>query len=231
MITYTTLMGMAAGVAMILVVLLGYKLFYKRTAVTTFDGWALSFAGLGGILTVLGAHMSIVWPLQDPERFKNFMFGEPVFVLGVLLLLAAFFLWRRGDLLVDLLGVKGGDRQEKAQMYLGSVMQPVVWIVFSLGLVLAACTVAAFQYEVFATAPSQEPVLGTWPKGLVNASLSLLYALPALGCLLAPLAFYVRSRNVLAVTGIALFLTGIGWLAVAVLVYYTHIAMDFNFRM
>lgn len=229
MITYTTLMGLAAGLAILLVTILGYRLFYKRTAVTSFDGWALSFAGLGGILTVLGAHMSIAWPLQNPERFKNFMFGEPVFVLGVLLVLAALFLWRRGDMLVDMLSAKS-DGQEKVQVYLAAVIQPVVWIVFGLGLALAACTVAAFQYEVFATAPSQEPIFGTLPKSVVNISLCLLYALPAIGCLLVPLAFYSRNRAAMAVSGIALFLTGIGWLAVAVLVYYTHIAMDFNFR-
>lgn len=229
MITYTTLMGLAAGLAMVLVTVLGYKLLYKRSAIVSFDGWALSFGGLGAILTVLGAHMAIAWPLQNPERFKNFMFGEPVFVLGALLVLAAFFLWRRGDMIIQMLEGKGGT-QQKAQAYLTAVVRPVTWIIFGLGLVLAACTIAAFQYEVFATAPSQEPILGTWPKGLVNAGLSLLYALPAIGCLLAPVAFYTRHRSALALSGIALFLTGVGWLAVSVLVYYTHIAMDFNFR-
>jgi uncharacterized membrane protein len=230
MITYTTLMGFAAGISMILVTVLGYKLFYKQAKVDTFDGWALSFAGLGGILTVLGAHMSIIWPLQAPERFKNFMFGEPVLVLGVLLLLAAFFLWRRSDMLITLLhGTK--SQQKDARNHLFAVIQPVSWIIFGLGLVLGACTIAAFQYEVFATAPAQEPILGTLPKALTNTALSMLYALPALGCLLVPVAFYLRSRKVMLASGLLILLTGIGWLAVATLVYYTHIAMDFNFRM
>jgi hypothetical protein len=228
MITYTTLMGLAAGVAMILLAVLGYKLFYKRTAIATFDGWALSFTGLGSILAILGAHMSIAWPLQNPERFKNFMFGEPVFALGVLLVLAGFFLWRRGDTLVAMLSGKG---DEKARAYLLAVMQPIVWIVFALGMALAACAVGAFQYEVFGTAPTQEPLFGTMPKSLANAFFSMFYVLPALGCLLAPLALYGRNRIVMMISGGAIFLTGLGWLAIAVFVYYSHIAMDFNFRM
>ncbi|MEU8226335.1 DUF981 family protein [Kribbella sp. NPDC048915] len=230
MITYTTLMGFASGMGILLVVQLGRRLLVSpRAGIVSFDGWALSFAGLGAILTVLGGHMSVAWPLQNPERFKNFMFGEPVVVLGVLLLSAGFFLWRRGDALVAMLGPKGAVSEE-VRTYLATVLRPVVWIVFGLGLVLAACAAAALRYEVFASAPPQEPLLGTLPKSLVNLPLCALYVLPAVGCLLAPLAVIGRSRGAMAVTGVTLSLTGLGWLAVAVLVYYTHVGMDFNFR-
>lgn len=228
MVTYTTLMGMAAGLGMMLISTLGYRI-YKQKSVPSFDGWALSFAGLGGVLAALGVHMTLSWPLQSPERFKNFMFGEPILIFGILLMLSAFFLWRRGQLLLDLRRSENGD--DEFNSYLTAVLWPVVWIVFGTGLVLAACTVAAFRYEVFATAPRQEPVLGTEPtKSILNMILCLLYALPAVSCLLVPLVFYIRSRMMMAVGGVSLFLAGIGWLAVAVLVYYTHIGMDFNFR-
>lgn len=226
MITYTTLMGLASGLGLILVTALGYKLFFKKQAVRSFEGWALSFGGLGAVLTLLSAHMTITWPLQDPERFKNFMFGELNLMFGVLLLMAAFFLWRRGDTLAAAAGKKADD----VAAYLLTVSRPVSWIVFGLGLALAACAVGAFQYEVFATAPGQEPILGTWPKELVNFSLCMLYVLPAIGALLAPWAVYTQKRSVMSAMGIAFLLTGIGWLSVAALVYYTHIAMDFNFR-
>lgn len=229
MITYTTLMGVAAGLALILITRLGYKLVYRREAVRSFEGWALAFAGLGSILTLLSAHMTLTWPLQAPERFKNFMFGELNLAFGVLLLLAAFFLWLRGEKLLVLM-TAGAAKANEARAYILSVIRPVSWIVFGLGLALTACTVAALQYKVFATAPPQEPLVGTMPKDLVNLSLSMLYALPAIGALLTPLAVYKRNRSVMATVGIAFFVTGIGWLVVGALVYYTHIAMDFNFR-
>lgn len=220
MITYTSLMGLAAGLGMVLVVLLGYKLFFKKQSIVTFDGWALAFGGLGFILTALSLHMSLTWPLQAPERYKNFMFGEPVLLLGVLLMLAAIFLWRRGAKLHDV----------SARTYMAAVIAPVSWIIGGTGLALAALTVAAFQYQVFATAPAQEPILGTLPKPLVNAMLASLYALPALGCLLAPFAIYTRNRIAMAIVGSTWLLAGIGWIVTAVVVYFTHIAMDFNFR-
>lgn len=220
MITYTSLMGLAAGLGMVLITLLGYKLFIKKEAIPTFDGWALSLGGLGGILTALGLHMTLTWPLQSPERYKNFMFGEPILLLGVLFLLAAFFLWRRGDLL----------RKAADSKYLTAVMAPMSLIIGGIGLALSALTLAAIQYQVFATAPPQEPILGTWPKPLVNGILTALYALPAIGCLVAPFAMRSRNRVLMTITGSAWMLAGIGWIIAAVVVYFTHIAMDFNFR-
>ncbi|MFI9537626.1 DUF981 family protein [Nocardia fusca] len=228
MITYTTLMGVAAGLGMILLCTLGYHL-YAQKSLPTFDGWAFSFAALGGILTVLGGHMTLTWPLQSPERFKNFMFGEPLLLFGVLLIAGAVLLRRNGANLLELR--RNDDGNKEFVSYLLALLRPVVWIVFAMGLVLAACTVAAFQYDVFATAPQQEPFFGTGPmKSFLSVSLCLLYALPAGACLLVPLVFYTRNHLAMAVSGITLFISGAGWLAIAVLVYYTHIGMDFNFR-
>ncbi|MEV0367145.1 DUF981 family protein [Nocardia fusca] len=228
MITYTTLMGVAAGLGMILLCTLGYHL-YAQKSLPTFDGWTFSFAALGGILTVLGGHMTLTWPLQSPERFKNFMFGEPLLLFGVLLIAGAVLLRRNGENLLELR--RNDDGNKEFDSYLLALLRPVVWIVFAMGLVLAACTVAAFQFDVFATAPQQEPFFGTGPmKSFLSVSLCLLYALPAVACLLVPLVFYTRNRLAMAVSGIALFVSGAGWLATAVLVYYTHIGMDFNFR-
>jgi uncharacterized membrane protein len=60
-IEYNTLMGVAAGLALILVPMLARKL-YLRKKVSP-EGWALSFGVLGLILAVLGGHMSMAWPL------------------------------------------------------------------------------------------------------------------------------------------------------------------------
>ncbi|MFQ6227808.1 DUF981 family protein [Nocardia sp. NPDC002869] len=228
MITYTTLMGVAAGLGMLLLCTLGYHL-YKQEGLPTLDGWAFSFAALGGILTVLGGHMTLTWPLQSPERFKNFMFGEPLLLFGVLLIAGAVFLRRNGNALLELRQKDDGNNEFGS--YLLALLRPVVWIAFAMGLVLAACTIAAFRYDVFATAPPQEPFFGTGPvKDFLSVALCLLYALPAVACLLVPLVFYTRNRAAMAVSGITLFVSGAGWLATAVLVYYTHIGMDFNFR-
>ncbi|SHF01503.1 Protein of unknown function [Seinonella peptonophila] len=220
MITYTTIMGLAAGVALILLPMLAYQLYKNR--IQTFDVWALTFGGLGMILTISGGHMSLFWPLQSPEKFKNFMFGEMTCAFGVLLILAAVYLWKRGNSVL----AKG----DQALDHLFTVAQPVSVFVFALGLALTAITIGAIQFEVFATAPSQEPILGTWPKSLVNLSLCALYALPAIGCLVTLPAVWVRSQKLMMVACSTWFVTGIGWLLVAVVVYYTHIAMDFNFR-
>lgn len=228
MITYTTLMGLGVGLALPLVVVLGYRLLYRRVPVASFDGWALAFTGLGAVLTALGLHMSLAWPLVNPERFKNFMFGEPVVVLGILLLLAGVYLWRRGPNIAEDLAA-GGPRAGRALDRVEDVLRPVTWVVFGLGLALGALTVAAFQYEVFASAPPQEPLFGDYPAA-GNLVLCLLYALPALGCLLVPFANLGRRRWVAALGGGSLLLAGLGWLAVAVIVYYTHVALDFNFR-
>lgn len=215
MITYTTIMGLVVGISLMLVPYFMYLLFTRKTEVTIVS-WSATLGGLGATLVLFGGAMSLTWPLKDPEKYKNFMFGEPVFMLGILLIVAAVVLWSQGTHL-------------NAETIF-NFARPASFIIFALGLALSALTIGAVQYEVFATAPPQEPLLGTLPKSLVNLSLCSLFAIPAFGCLAATAGIWFKSIRFLKVAGVSWFIAGAGWLIVSVVVYYTHIAMDFNFR-
>lgn len=220
MITFTSIMGLAAGVGLILLPMMMYLLYQNR--IQSFDSWALSFGGLSLILISFGGYMSLTWPLKDPEKFKNFMFGELTCLMGILLLITAIFLWKRGKTVLD--------QGEQAIDYLFQAAQPLSIFVFAVGLALVANSIGAVQYEIFTTAPPQEPILGTWPKPLINLSLCALFILPAIGCLLTLPAIWMKSHKLMKLACSTWFVTGIGWVIIAVVVYYTHIAMDFNFR-
>lgn len=228
--TYTELIGVVAGVALILVACLGYKLFNKKP-LQSFDGWALSFGGLGFILTLLGTHMLFATPLAPQEEsFKNILFGGFALPFGVLLLMASFYLWRRGNELAEMMKA-GRDKAEAALTQILSVARPVSWFVFAIGIALAGVAVGAFQRDIFGSAPTQEPILGTGPSGLINFYIaSVLYVLPAIGALLTPLAVYTRNRTASSLVWLAWLLGGIGLLALGAFVFYAHIIMEFNFR-
>ncbi len=220
MITFTSIMGLAAGVGLILLPMMMFQLYRNR--IQSFDGWALNFGGLALTLLIFGGYMSLTWPLKDPEKFKNFMFGELTFLMGILLLITAIFLWKRGDTILE--------KREQAVDYLFQVAQPLSVFVFAVGLALLMNSIGAIQYKVFSFAPPQEPILGTWPRPLVNFILCSLYVIPTIGCLLTLPAVYMKSHKLMKIACSTWLITGIGWLIVATVVYYTHIAMDFNFR-
>ena len=70
--------------------------------------------------------------------------------------------------------------------------------------------------------PTQEPILGAAPKALVNFGFISLFALPGIGANLVPIGVWLRSRPLVAVSGVALATAGAGWMLTGVLVYYTH---------
>jgi uncharacterized membrane protein len=217
-------------VALVLVACLGYKLFYKREAVQSFDGWVLSFGGLGALIVLLGGYMTLALTIPAPNVFKNVLFGGTALAFGVLLLMAATYLARRGEKLASMM--QGGkDKKEEAITHMLHVCRPASWFVFAIGLALASVAVGALQHNIFGGAPPQEPLLGTAPSGLVNFYITAsLYILPAIGALLAPLAVYTQSRKVMAIVGTAWFLGGVGTLLLGAFVFYAHIAMEYNFR-
>jgi len=90
---YNTIMSVAAGVGLLLVVALGRELYLHRSVVA--EAWALAFGVLGFLLTITGAHMSFTWPLSSIAPFDNIIFGEPSLAFGVMLVAAAVFLWSR----------------------------------------------------------------------------------------------------------------------------------------
>ncbi|HWC05964.1 MAG TPA: DUF981 family protein, partial [Gemmatimonadota bacterium] len=94
--TYNTVMAVAAGAALIMLVLFGRELIRDPSKVVP-EAWALGFGVVGAILSATGLHMTLTWPLAVDFPFDNIIFGEPSLAFGVLLLAAALYLWRHGS--------------------------------------------------------------------------------------------------------------------------------------
>ena len=60
--TYNTIMAVAAGAALIGLVLLGRQMLTEPAEVSA-EGWSVAFGVLGLILTTTGLHMTLTWPL------------------------------------------------------------------------------------------------------------------------------------------------------------------------
>jgi uncharacterized membrane protein len=125
--TYNTIMALAAGVGLLLVVALGWQLMTDRPIAT--EGWAVAFVILGAILAVTGLHMTLTWPLASGGfAFDNIIFGEPSLGFGALMLGAAIVLWRRGALFAEASREDSGLRTEQVQR----LVWPISIFVFAL---------------------------------------------------------------------------------------------------
>jgi uncharacterized membrane protein len=219
MILYNTLMGVAAGTAEIMVALLARKL-HRRESIAP-EGWALTFGILGVILTFLSGLMTVTWPLNvNPPM--NILFGEPAFVLGLLLLAAAFFMWTRAEAFLDL--------DDTAFERLIGVVTPVSWLVFVLGLILLSCTLAVFRFGFVGAAPAEEPISGLlhdYPAA-ENTFIGLLYAVSAVGPLLAPFALRNLGGRIAQAAVFCMAVSGTVFLLFSVMNYYTHIGLLVN---
>jgi uncharacterized membrane protein len=80
MILYNTIVGLAAGVALVLVAALFKKLVHGERVQP--EGFALVFGMTGFILTVLGLAISVTWPYKKVLH-ANIMLGEPALAFGV----------------------------------------------------------------------------------------------------------------------------------------------------
>lgn len=226
MILYNTLMGVSAGLALILVPVLARKL-HKRERVAP-EGWAIAFLILGAILTFLGGLMAVTWPLTANPPI-NILFAEPSLVLGLLLLTAGLFLWNRREAIIALSDSKKSVSDE-AYADLQRVLRPVSWVVFALGLILLSCTAAIFRYVLVGAAPAFEPVTGllhNYP-GIENGFFGLIYGLSALGCLLAPWAVRNQTSQAARILFISWVVAGVCFLLFSALNYYTHIGLLVN---
>ena len=87
---YNTLMAVAAGVGLLLIVAFVTKL--HRWEPILHEGWAVTFGALGAILAFLGGVMTVTWPLprlaSNCCTHDNIVFGEPTFAFGAMLLAA-----------------------------------------------------------------------------------------------------------------------------------------------
>nr|WP_275759847.1 DUF981 family protein [Salinibacterium metalliresistens] len=221
--TYNTIMSLAAGAGLILLVLLGRSL--HRDTMFRSTGWALAFGVLGALLTITGAHMTLTWPFAKYFPFDNIIFGETSLGFGVLLLAAALFLWKRGSRLES-----AEDRPAEA----AATAQPLGIFIFGLGLSLFAIAAAGLVFQLFA-APPEEPISGAfsqWPW-VETTFMSGLFALVGVGAVLFPftLRSFSASRPLTAVTkivGITWGLAGLAFGLFGALNFFTHIGLIVN---
>lgn len=218
--TYNTIMAVAAGAGLILLVQFGRELLKDPASVTP-DGWALGFGVPGVVLTSTGFHMTVTWPLAEGGfPFDNIIFGETSLGFGVLLLAAAFYLWRRGrEVMVG----------PEAITHLKKVAKPVSISVLGMGLGLLGLAVAGVRYQLFA-APPQEPISGTFADyPLVEAIfISGLLALVGVGAALFPLALRDGAVVVRKIIGWFWGIAGVALLLFGALNFFTHIGLIVN---
>jgi hypothetical protein len=222
-ILYNTIVGLAAGVGLLLVAQL-LKQFAQGEKVQP-EGFALAFGITGFIQTVLGLTISVMWPYTKVLH-ANIMLGEPALAFGVLLLAAAFFLWRRRDTVVDL--GQGTEKSAQASAYLLAVLRPVAVWVFATGLMMASLLIAIIYYQL-GRAPPQEPISGYFGDTWVETGfLALLWSLISIGALLAPTA--MAKWNCKGMNIVRLCWTVAGGLLVlfSAMNYFTHIGLLMN---
>ena len=223
MILYNTIVGLAAGVGLLLVAqLLGQFVDGRKVQP---EGFALAFGITGFIQTVLGLTISVTWPYTKVLH-ANIMLGEPALAFGLLLIAAAFFLWRKRDAVVDL--GQGNEKSAKASAYLLAVLRPVSAWVFATGLMMASIVVAIIYYQL-GHAPPQEPISGYFGDTWVEPGfLALLWSLISIGALLAPTA--VTNWNSKGLNTVRLCWSAAGGLLVlfSAMNYFTHIGLLMN---
>jgi uncharacterized membrane protein len=222
-ILYNTIVGLAAGGALLMVAQL-LKQFAKGEKVQP-EGFALAFGITGFIQTVLGLTISVMWPYTKVLH-ANIMLGEPALAFGVLLIAAAFFLWRKRDAIVEIGEVN--ENSAKASAYLLAVLRPVSVWVFATGLMMVSLVVAIIYYQL-GHAPPEEPISGYFGDTWVEPGfLALLWSLISIGALLAPTA--VAKWNSKGMNIVRLCWTVAGGLLVlfSAMNYFTHIGLLMN---
>ena len=217
---YNTIMGLAAGAGLLLIVWLGAEILRRRPI--EFDGWALAFGSVGLIQFVTGLHMTLTWPIAFIAPWDNIYFGETCLAFGTLLLAAALYFWRRGTALAEL----GADALIAR---LQAVLRPNALFVFALGLALFWIGIFPLVFPVFA-APPEEPISGrltNYPR-IESTAFALLYFALALGCLLFPWGVRTLNRTLLVIIGLAWGIPGAGLLFFVAMNFFTHGGLTYN---
>jgi uncharacterized membrane protein len=230
---YNTLMALAAAVGLLLILDLGWRLLNGKPIVST--GWVAAFTALGAIMAFLGGVMTVTWPLKEVApnccQQDNIIFGEPVLAYGVILLTAAYLLWRTSARwwLQHTTNAPSGladdsIADEAFVARLAVALQPLSWFVFALGLALIALAFAGVRFKLFA-APPTEPISGIASNHpLIEAIfISILYALMGIGAVLLPFFLRTLSRPLAKAIAVAWGIPGIVWLIFAAMNYYTHV--------
>lgn len=219
--TYNTVMAVAAGAGLMMLVLFARELLRSPGDVIP-ESWALAFGAVGVILTATGLHMTLTWPLAVSFPFDNIIFGEPSLAFGVLLCAAALYLWRHGGAVLS---------RDDAVRRMARTARPVSVFVVGMGLGLFAIAVAGVTYQLFA-APAEEPISGAFADYpmLEAVFVSGLYALVGIGAVLFPFALrdVDRPSRARSVTGWAWGLAGLVFLLFGAMNFFTHIGLIVN---
>ena len=223
MILYNTIVGLAAGVGLLLVAKL-LKQFAQGEQVQP-EGFALAFGITGFIQTVLGLAISVTWPYTKVLH-ANIMLGEPALAFGALLVAAAFFLWFKRDTVVDL--GQGNERSARASAYLLAVLRPVFVWVFATGLMMASLVVAIIYYQL-GHAPREEPISGYFSDTWVEPGfLALLWSLISIGALVAPAAVAKWNSKGMNIARLCWTVAGGLLVLFSAMNYFTHIGLLMN---
>jgi hypothetical protein len=223
MILYNTIVGLAAGVGLLLVARL-LKLLVNGQKVQP-EGYALAFAITGFLETVLGLTISVMWPYTKVLH-ANIMMGEPALAFGVSLVAASFFLWRKRQVFDDL--GRCDPLSAAASAYLTAVLRPVsVWVVAT-GLMMASLTAAILYYQL-GQAPPQEPISGYFAGTAIEPSfLALLWGLISLGAVLFPAGIAKGNRHAMTVVVLCWTAAGAVLVLFSAMNYFTHIGLLMN---
>ena len=228
---YNTLMAIPAGLALVMLAVMGRRL--ARGETVHRHAWAVTFGALGFVLTALGLHMTLTWPLSGPTAFDNIAFGEPSLALGVILLAGSLLIgfdrfWRESP---D--AAAPPELTTQSWPRLATLLQPLSWFGAAMGLALIAI---AFVGPFFGPweAPPQEPISGEFADmaWLENTFIALIYAGIGVGAVLLPFALAPRSiekaRGLLKTVGTLFAITGTVWVLFGAMNYYTHIGLTIN---
>ena len=224
MIMYNTLIGVAAGTAMLLVPRYWAAVRGEHIAMRLVPdrvdagGWAAAFGVLGLLLTGLGFTMTVTHPLAEAKPYIDTIFGEPALLLGALLLGAAWRISQNGQRAIDREG-------------LDAMLAPAGIIVFILGLVLTWCTLAILRFNVIGSAPAEEPITGllhNYPMVENVFFAAVLYGPAALGCFMFPFAARPARRWPWLILYWTWTVSGIGFALFSAMNFYTHTGMIVN---
>jgi uncharacterized membrane protein len=220
--TYNTIMALAAGAGLMMIVQLLHELWVTRERNLT--GYVFGFGVLGFILTTTGLHMTLTWPIKGLP-WDNIIFGETSLGFGVLLAATAIYLWRNR---VELVAA------EHPVSLLAAVTRPISIFVLGLGLALFGIALAGLIWQFF-VAPPEEPISGwfsDWP--IVEAVfLGVLFALVGLGAVLFPFAVRRGATDgepgaVHRVIGWSWFVSGAVFFLFGAMNFFTHIGLIYK---
>jgi uncharacterized membrane protein len=236
---YNTIMAVSAGLALLLLVGMGWQIGQGRWIVR--EGWAAAFIALGVVLTFTGGVMTVTWPLAPPLQFDNIIFGEPSLAFGLMLLVGGYLLGSRRFWPAEadasgrgsVTGVTSVELVRESWSRLATLVQPLSWFAGAMGLGLFGIAAAGIRYELFA-APPTEPISGEFADyPLVEAAfISSLYALIGIGAVVLPFALgsgrEIRHGLLWRVIGVCWTVAGLAWLLFGALNYFTHIGLLVN---